>query len=72
MMASHHRIKYGVVGHMVHIAAWIETFTVGGQIFVSDSIREAPGEWLVANGPLEAEGKGVGTAVPLGRADAPG
>jgi adenylate cyclase len=64
-MGSPYRIKYGVVGHIVNVAARIETFTVGGQVLVSDSTREALGERLVANGPLEAEGKGVGAALRL-------
>ena len=64
-MGSHHRIKYGVVGHMVNVAARIETFTVGGQILVADATRAALGERLVAHGPLEAEGKGLGTVLHL-------
>jgi hypothetical protein len=64
-MGSRHRIKYGVVGHMVNVAARTETFTVGGQVLVSDSTREALGDRLIANGPFEAEGKGVGTALHL-------
>jgi adenylate cyclase len=58
-MGSRHRIKYGVVGSIVNLAARIETFTVGGQVFVADSTRRALGERLVVDGPLEAEGKGV-------------
>jgi len=58
-MGSNLRIKYGVVGHPVNLAARIETFTVGGQVLVSDSTRDALAGRLVAEGPLEAEGKGV-------------
>lgn len=64
-MGSPRRIKYGVVGHIVNVAARIETFTVGGQVLVSDSTRQALGDRLVADGPLEVEGKGVGTAIRL-------
>jgi class 3 adenylate cyclase len=59
-MGSPRRIKYGVVGNIVNVAARIETFTVGGQVLVSDAIRQALGDRLVVDGPFEAEGKGVG------------
>ena len=64
-MGSPHRIKYGVVGNIVNVAARIETFTVGGQVLISDSTRQILGDRLVADGPLEVEGKGVGTAIRL-------
>src|SRR5262249_23806625 len=48
-----------------NVAARIETFTVGGQVLVSESIREALGDRLIADGPLEAEGKGVGATMRL-------
>ena len=36
-MGARHRIKYRVVGHIVNVAARIETCTVGGQALVSDA-----------------------------------
>jgi class 3 adenylate cyclase len=64
-MGSPRRIKYGVVGNIVNVAARIETFTVGGQVLVSDATRQALGDRLVADGPFEAEGKGVGMVIRL-------
>ena len=64
-MGSPRRIKYGVVGNIVNVAARIETCTVGGQVLVSDSTRQVLGDRLVADGPFEAEGKGVGVAIRL-------
>jgi adenylate cyclase len=64
-MGALRRIKYGVVGHLVNVAARIESFTVGGQVLVSDAIRKALGDRLIADGPLEAEGKGVGATMRL-------
>jgi len=64
-MGSLRRIKYGVVGHVVNSAARIETFTVGGQVLVSDATRSALGERLIADGPIEAAGKGVGSTMHL-------
>ena len=59
-MGSRQRIKYGVVGHVVNVAARIEGLTVGGQVLVADAIRAALGARLEADGPFEAEGKGAG------------
>jgi adenylate cyclase len=64
-MGSNLRTKYGVVGHPVNLAARIESFTVGGQVLVSDSTREALAERLDADGPLEAEAKGVAGLVRM-------
>jgi len=64
-MGSARRIKYGVVGHIVNAAARIETFTVGGQALVSDGVRQTLGERLVADGPMEAEGKGFASTMHL-------
>lgn len=64
-MGSQRRIKYGVVGHVVNVAARIETFTVGGQVLVSDAARAALGGRLAARGPLEVAGKGVGATLRL-------
>ena len=62
-MGSSLRTKYGVIGHPVNLAARIESFTVGGQVLVSDSTHRALAGRLVADGPLEAEAKGVGAPV---------
>ena len=58
-MGSQSRIKYGVVGQAVNMAARIESFTVGGQVLISEmTYRLAQGEVMVA-GPLEVSGKGL-------------
>lgn len=64
-MGSLRRIKYGVVAPFVNVAARIETFTVGGQILVSDAVRATLGEPLVTEGPVDVEGKGLGTTLRL-------
>ena len=64
-MGSERRTKYGVVGHPVNLAARIESFTVGGQVLVSESTRAALGDRLDAEGPLEAEAKGVAEPVRM-------
>jgi adenylate cyclase len=58
-MGSLERIKYDVVGHAVNVAARIETFTVGGQILISEATRQALNGGVVLAGPYQAFGKGV-------------
>jgi adenylate cyclase len=64
-MGSSVRTKYGVVGHPVNLAARIESFTVGGQVLVSESTHTRLSERLVADGPLKAEAKGVAEPVSM-------
>jgi adenylate cyclase len=64
-MGSPDRIKYGVVGHIVNEAARIETLTVGGQVVVADATRQALGDRLIVDGPLEADAKGMRGAMRL-------
>jgi adenylate cyclase len=64
-MGSLVRIKYGVVGHAVNLASRIESFTVGGQVLISESTRQIIGDQFVVAGPLEAFGKGVESAIHL-------
>jgi adenylate cyclase len=64
-MGSLIRIKYGVVGHAVNLASRIESFTVGGQVLISEFTRQAVADQFVVAGPLEAFGKGVESAIRL-------
>jgi adenylate cyclase len=64
-MGSLRRIKYGVVGPAVNLASRIETFTVGGQVFVSDATRQQLSDDLLAEGPFQVEGKGVGSKITI-------
>jgi adenylate cyclase len=64
-MGSSIRIKYGVVGHAVNLASRLESFTVGGQVLISDSTRQAVTDQFAFVGPLEAFGKGVEAAIRL-------
>ena len=64
-MGSQMRIKYGVVGHAVNLAARIETFTVGGQILISEASRFAVERLVSVIGPFQAYGKGVEGAIQV-------
>ncbi|MBW1786994.1 MAG: Cache 3/Cache 2 fusion domain-containing protein [Deltaproteobacteria bacterium] len=58
-MGSNMRIKYGAVGHTVNLGARIESFTVGGQVLISQSTFDAAADFVTATGPFKAFGKGV-------------
>jgi len=64
-MGSQVRIKYGVVGHAVNLAARIETFTVGGQVLISEASRRLVEDLISVSGPFEAYGKGVEGAMQI-------
>jgi len=58
-MGSQSRIKYGVVGQAVNMAARIESFTVGGQVLISDLTYRLVQQEVMVAGPLEVSGKGL-------------
>ena len=62
-IGSSKRIKYSVVGSGVNLVSRIESYTVGGQILVSESVCKKAGEILRIDGQREVLPKG--TEVPL-------
>lgn len=58
-IGSKKRIKYGVVGRNINLTSRIESYTVGGQIFISESTVEACGPILRIDGQMEVIPKGV-------------
>jgi adenylate cyclase len=58
-IGSKKRTKYGVVGRNVNLTSRIESYTVGGQILISESTLEACGPILRIENPIEVMPKGV-------------
>lgn len=57
-IGSSKRSKYGVVGSGVNMASRIESYSVGGQILISDSVRKQAGEILRIDKQREVIPKG--------------
>ncbi|MBL7172583.1 MAG: response regulator [Desulfobacteraceae bacterium] len=59
-IGSKKRMKYGVVGRNVNLTARIESYTVGGQIFISENTLEECGQHLLRiDDQMEVMPKGV-------------
>ncbi len=58
-IGSQKRTKYGVVGSQVNLTYRIESYTVGGQILISESTRAEVGDILKIDGAQQVSPKGV-------------
>jgi adenylate cyclase len=58
-LGSHKRTKYGIVGTHVNLTSRIESYTVGGQILISESTRQEVGPILRIAQQIEIEAKGI-------------
>jgi adenylate cyclase len=52
-------MKYGVVGSNVNLTARIESYTVGGQIFISENTFKACGDIVRLDNAMQVSPKGV-------------
>jgi len=64
-IGSKKRTKYGVVGRVVNTTSRIESYTIGGQILVSDSTRAACRDLLRVDGQMEVTPKGLTEPITL-------
>jgi class 3 adenylate cyclase len=59
------RSKYGAVGSGVNMTNRIESYTVGGQIFISESVRQKAGDVLRIDAQRDVLPKGAETSVRI-------
>ncbi len=59
------RTKYGIVGSHMNLTARIESYTVGGQVLISEATKQAVRSSLQTHGLLKIETKGFQQAVTL-------
>jgi adenylate cyclase len=59
------RAKYGIVGSHMNLTARIESYTIGGQILISDATYEAVKVKPYSKGMMQVEAKGLQEALTL-------
>lgn len=64
-IGSQSRAKYAVVGNHVNLTARIESYTVGGQILISETTYAEIQEIVKTNGSMEVEPKGVSHPISI-------
>jgi adenylate cyclase len=64
-IGSSKRSKYAVVGSGVNMTSRIESYTVGGQILISESVRQAAGEILRIDSQRDVLPKGAETPLRI-------
>jgi adenylate cyclase len=64
-IGSSKRSKYAVVGSGVNMTSRIESYTVGGQILISESVRQEAGEVLRIDAQREVLPKGTETPLKI-------
>ncbi|MGH7207321.1 MAG: adenylate/guanylate cyclase domain-containing protein [Nitrospiraceae bacterium] len=64
-IGSPERMKYGVVGSHVNVTSRIQSYTVGGQVLISEATRQAVGPILTIEKDMEIKAKGFEQPVRL-------
>ncbi|MCP5045986.1 MAG: response regulator [bacterium] len=64
-IGSARRSKYGVVGRHVNLTGRIESYTSGGQIFISERTKDHCGEILRIDDQVEIRPKGISTPINI-------
>jgi adenylate cyclase len=64
-IGSSKRSKYGVVGSGVNMTSRIESYSVGGQVLISESVKRKIGDILRIDNKKNVMPKGAETAIPI-------
>ena len=64
-VGSPQRMKYGVVGSHVNLTSRIQSYTIGGQILISDTARREVGPSLKIGKQMQVKAKGIEYPVTL-------
>ena len=64
-IGSQSRAKYAVVGNHVNLTARIESYTVGGQILISETTYNEVQNIVKTNGSIEVEPKGISQPISI-------
>jgi adenylate cyclase len=64
-IGSHKRARYSLVGAPVNLTARIESYTVGGQILISEATRRAVGSDVAVAAQIALEAKGIEQPITL-------
>ena len=64
-IGSPERMKYGVVGSHVNLTSRIQSYTVGGQVLISEATRQAVGPILRIAEQMEVKAKGFESPIRL-------
>lgn len=64
-IGSKRRTKYGLVGRNVNLASRVETYTVGGQVLISEVTAAELGDLLETRGRFKVKPKGLKSAITI-------
>ncbi|HGG56469.1 MAG TPA: adenylate/guanylate cyclase domain-containing protein, partial [Nannocystis exedens] len=64
-IGSKRRTKYGLVGRNVNLASRVETYTVGGQVLISEATAAELGDRIETRGCFQVKPKGFASAIMI-------
>lgn len=64
-IGSELRAKYGIVGTIINVTSRIESYTVGGQVLISEATRQICGDQLIVGASQSVTPKGVAGSLTI-------